>query len=622
MKIWTRQPQFATPVDLGLNPGFVFLGSVGADLVTGRSLAQINAGHLATRSPAIAGVGIKPGGAAPYASGMSSFTKQAFILSEGASIVWVGSISQADATYSVIASRYRTTTEASSYAGQWRLEISATNEIRLAIRSDAGTTTIINSGLTLTVGKQSVITVTMLSSSVLFSLNGVTSSQSATPQGYAGSGGNDTAIAVGTTSAGGYNGHRYTNCALFYGVYGKPPDNTWQIFQPLHTRIFVPVSAGSISDLIISMTKANALATGIQAQILYDQLIQMLSASATTPSKSFNIDKTLDLLKANAQATGTQFNVDIAMLLAMAVANAQATGVKANIDKAINIQSGNSIASGGNILLDKAIGLVFANSNASGVKLNIDKTINVAVANAQASGITTLLDIVKNLVVGNAVANSNGFGSGSVLNLNSIAGIATGTKAALDKVINQAVANATATAPKFNLDKAINTIVANALATGIITNLDRQILANSASAIATGITTILEYATALAMNSGSASATGTTIRIDKQILIAAGIANATGVAVSVVFAPFTYEPAFIIFSSETDLVILDVVRGDIIAAPQQVLQTLNPESRNNSFIVDSRGEISAPEQILQSLVSESRTNVFDSTTRISTFNRE
>ena len=239
-KVWTSQPQVAAPIDLGLSPGFVFLGSVGADLVTGKSLTQINGSHLATRSPAVAGIGFKPGGGAPYASGLHSLAKQAFILSEGASLVWVGVISQADASNSTVASRWSNFTDASNYAGQWRLEISATKEIRLAIRADAGTTTTISSGLTLTVGKQSVITVTMLSSSVLFSLNGVTATQSATPQTNAGGGGNNVNIAVGTTSAGGYNGHQYTNCALFYGVYGNPPDNPWQIFAPLPKQVWVP----------------------------------------------------------------------------------------------------------------------------------------------------------------------------------------------------------------------------------------------------------------------------------------------------------------------------------------------------------------------------------------------
>ena len=378
-------------------------------------------------------------------------------------------------------------------------------------------------------------------------------------------------------------------------------DNPWQIFKPLANKVpftlpqYQVITPEIVADLIIQMTKANALATGIQAQILYDQLIQMLSASATTPTTTFNLDATLNLLHTSAQATGTSFNLDIAMLLAMAVANANASGIKANIDKAINIQVGNSIASGGNILLDKAINMAFANSAASGVKLNIDKTINHAVANAQATGIRTLIDIVKNMLAGNAAATSNGFGSGTVLNLNANNAQATGIKAYLDKVINQNRANATANAPKFNLDKAINTLVANASALGIKTNLDKVILTNRANALATGINTLIQYAISLAMNSGQASAIGTSIRIDKQVLLAAGIANATGINVSVVLGPLTYEPAYVVFTTDNEILILDVIRGDIITAPGQ---------------------------ILQSLVSESRTKVFDSTTRISTFNRE
>lgn len=343
---WNSQPQCPVDID-GFNPVFVLLGSGSVDLVTKKALTQVNGSHLAIRSPNITGIGFKPGGGAPYASGFHVLAKQAFILTEGASLVWVGTITQTDATNSVIASRWSNFTESSSYAGQWRLEISSTNEVRIAVRADGGVTTTINSGLTVIVGRYTTISVKMLSSSIVFTVNGIESEQSATPQTSAGGGGNNVNISIGTTSAGGYNGHQYTNCALLYGLIGNKPSNPWQIFKPIPRRIFANVSAGG--GVTITTNLGAATASGLTASVAQAATISANLGTATASGFAADVQSAGNVtISANigiATASGRQANIGANVTVSASLGAATAAGYTAALEVAYTLAANLGTAS-------------------------------------------------------------------------------------------------------------------------------------------------------------------------------------------------------------------------------------------------------------------------------------
>ena len=391
---WNSQPQ--GPVDIGgFNPVFVFLGSSSVDLVTRKSLTQVNGSHIAIRSPNISGIGFKPGGGAPYASGFHVLAKQAFILSEGASLVWVGTITQTDATYSVIASRWSSSADSSSYAGQWRLEISSTNEVRIAIRADGGVTTTINSGLTVTAGRYTTISVKMLSSSIVFTVNGIESEQSATPQTSAGSG-NNVNISIGTTSAGGYNGHKYSNCALLYGLIGNKPSNPWQIFKPIPRIIFAPVSAGG--DAIIAATLGTATASGYQASISASSPVTIAGnigqAAASGLSATLAQAFTLSANRGTATASGAQSTIAQSATISASLGTATASGLAAGISAA------------GNVTISCNLGT----ASAAGSQANIGDSVTVSASRgtATAAGYTAALEIAFTLAANRGTAQATG----------------------------------------------------------------------------------------------------------------------------------------------------------------------------------------------------------------------
>lgn len=342
----TAQPQSALKINWLLQPKFIFLGSaggLGANACTGIGLGQVNGSHLAKKVVAEAGLCLMPGGTAPYASGLGAYLPAAFILSLGQSLVWVGRFIATDATYNTIASRYGTTTESAYYAGQWRLEVSPSNQLVLLVRNNSGVTVSVGSGLTVPLMVQVTISVKILDGAVNFSVNGVSAqvSTAAVPQTSAGGGGNDQRVTIGTPHGGGYRAHRYAQCAVFYGLSGDVPENPWGIFRR-RRHLFPSVGSGA-SALNASGTAQAGGTADLTAQVALE------AVGIATASGSAGLTVAVPLSAVGFAVSSGTANA-VATVTITAAGFAQAAG-SAGLSAALLLQGAGAAQAAGNAAL-------------------------------------------------------------------------------------------------------------------------------------------------------------------------------------------------------------------------------------------------------------------------------
>jgi hypothetical protein len=173
-------------------------------------------------------------------------------------------------------------------------------------------------------------------------------------------------------------------------------DNPWQIFKPLPSRIFLPVSAGG--GATITATLGTADATGLTAGIS--------ASSPTTISASLGTATASGLSATLAQAFTLPANLGTASASGYQAAIAQAATITASLGTAAASGYTASVASAGAVVISANLGA----ASASGYQANVNgsTTITASLGAATAAGYTAALEVAYTLAANLGTASATG----------------------------------------------------------------------------------------------------------------------------------------------------------------------------------------------------------------------
>lgn len=340
----TAQPQYLSLPDAksGGSVAFAVAAPNWFELLSHKRLQAFNASHLSKLAPGPGGAGFQNGGGSPNASGLKlTLPAAACGALPNNSLLWYGAIRQSDATYFTIWSRMQTSTWASNNIGQFRVDVNASGTVTFAFHSSAALDTVTTTAA-VQFNRPTVIAITVLATTVVISINGV--SEELTPANAPGTamGSNATDVVIGNA---GYNylGQRYAVAQLVAATRTRYSHaafyaNPWALLATLPRRKALAPAAGG--GTTISALLGTADASGFTASVNASKIVAAGLGTASASGFLASINASTNITATLGTATASGFDATVTFSSSGTTINAtMGTAAASGFDASFNFNT-------------------------------------------------------------------------------------------------------------------------------------------------------------------------------------------------------------------------------------------------------------------------------------------